>query len=91
MKNVLRTAVLAIALTLGAAVALPTIATPISTSGMIAPTASYLAQPISVRPVIGHAFSGFGFGAHAVGAEGEPTNPCDPITPQNWCSCGGCS
>lgn len=90
-KNILRSAAMAFALVVGAAMAMPSVAMPTN-----APTASVfaaisspgtsLSMPATYGPVIGHGFAEFSGNTQSQGS-----NPCDPITPQNWCSCGGCS
>ncbi len=87
-QTFLRTCALTIGLALGAAVSVPSVAAPSASSGMAA-TPSYLLTPAINGPTLGHAFAGFTFAGAANASESEPTNPCDPITPQNWYSCGG--
>jgi len=90
-KNILRSAAIAVALVLGAAIAMPSVAMPTTAQSIsvFASTTSLttsLSVPATYGPVIGHGFTEFSGNTQSQGS-----NPCDPITPQNWCSCGGCS
>ncbi|MEY2161419.1 hypothetical protein [Rhodanobacter sp. FW106-PBR-LB-2-11] len=89
-KSFLRTTSIALAIALGAAVAMPSIATSRQATVMPAPAtaAGTVTLPAAYQPFMGQAFAESDGNTKNQGSSGDP---CDPITPKNWCSCGGCS
>lgn len=84
-KSFLRSCAVSIALVLGAA-SMPTIAAP--SPAFAGPVVSFATRSVA------HAQPAWLLQVPTLKAFDEaPTggNACDPITPQNWCECGGCS
>ena len=88
-KSFLRATSIAFAVALGAAAAMPSVATTRHATVMPATTTTSTAitMPAAYQPFISRAFAEVNDNTKNQGS----SNPCDPITPQNWCSCGGCS
>ena len=85
----LRHAAMGVAIVLGFATTTPSIS-----EAAAAPAARITAVMPAYHSVIAHAAIqpawGMAFAELTARARDPGTNPCDPITPRNWCECGGC-
>jgi hypothetical protein len=86
----LRHAAMSLAIVLGFATTTPSIseaaAAPATRGAAVMPAYHHVTAHAAIQPAWSMAFAELTTRARDPG-----TNPCDPITPKNWCECGGCS